>query len=127
MADKKKTTKGRPSKYKEEYCELLIKHMEQGLSFETFGATIGVSKQTLYDWVNAHSLFLDAKKTAFLKCQLFWEQLGIDGVFSTKASALNTGVWVFNMKNRFGWRDKIEIEQTVAEIKIEISDDEKDL
>lgn len=30
------------------------------------------------------------------------------------SKSLNSTVWIFNMKNRFGWRDKQEIEQTTT-------------
>ena len=35
-ADKERNPVGRPTKYKPEYCEMLIEHMSEGLSFESF-------------------------------------------------------------------------------------------
>lgn len=102
---------GRPSAYDPAYCERLIDHMSQGLSFETFGAKIGVSKQTLYTWVKQHPEFLDAKEAATQLCQLFWEEMGISGAIAGSAG-INASVWIFNMKNRFGWRDKRDVELT---------------
>jgi DNA-binding XRE family transcriptional regulator len=114
---------GRPTKYKEEYCDELISHMERGLSYESFAGYIGVSKQTIYDWEKANPEFLDAKKIAFEKCRLFWEELGIDNIisqsssskdFGSESKSLNSTVWIFNMKNRFPeeWRDKVIQEKT---------------
>lgn len=109
---------GRPTKYKSEYCEMLQEHMAKGLSYEVFGAKIGVSRQTLYDWEKEYPEFLDTKKYAFDLCQLFWEEKCIehivtlsenerDGQYSKSTTkALNTGAWIFNMKNRFKWTDK---------------------
>jgi transposase-like protein len=110
---------GRPSKYKPEYCEQLIEHMEQGLSFEAFAGSIGVCKQTLYTWTEEHEEFLDAKKRATEKSRLFWEKMGIDNIinvseFKGDSTSLNSAVWVFNMKNRFGWRDKQPDEHDVV-------------
>jgi hypothetical protein len=120
---------GRPTKYKPEYCKLLIDHMAEGYSFESFAGIVGVSKQTIYDWLERHVEFLDAKRQAFAKSRLFWERAGISGMYmGGKDNPFNSTVWVFNMKNRFGWRDNIkqEIEQT-TEVKVEITPDEQEL
>lgn len=83
--------------------------MSDGYSFETFGAIAGVAKDTLYKWAEKHDDFADAKKRAFLECQLFWERLGIDGVRG-KYEGFSAATWIFNMKNRFQWRDRQDIE-----------------
>lgn len=106
MQTKKKT--GRPSKYKEEYNEQLIAHMSQGLSFETFAAVIDVNVDTLHEWAKVHPSFSDSKKVAFTKNQLFYERMGI-AMMAGKIDKASAVVWIFNMKNRFGWRDKKEI------------------
>jgi len=49
----------------------------------------------------------------------FWEGLAIEG-------KINASVWTFNMKNRFGWRDRpdnAEKQQTVENIEVEIVKD----
>lgn len=126
---------GRPSKYKPEYCEQLVEHMNSGLSFESFAAVIGVNRDTLYEWTKVHSEFSDAQKEGLDKSLLFWEKLGIDNIINTsesesfgegqgssKSRSLNSSVYIFNMKNRFKWKDKqpdendqININFTLAE------------
>ena len=69
---------GRPTDYKEEYCEMLIAHMSKGFSFESFAGVIGAAKQTIYNWLEANPEFMDAKNAAFEKSRLFWEGVGID-------------------------------------------------
>jgi len=106
----------RPTLYKPEYCEQLIEHMARGLSFEAFAGRIGVSRRVLFDWEKSHEEFLHAKEVGLEKARLFWERVGIkyvvsksdsDGEAKTSSSrSLNASVWIFNMKNRFGWRDK---------------------
>lgn len=106
---------GKPTKYKSEYCEQLIEHMSKGLSYESFAGTAGVHRSVLYDWEDTYPEWKDAKETAFSKCLLFWERLGIDNILNVSESfgkeggtskSLNGSVWIFNMKNRFKWRDK---------------------
>jgi hypothetical protein len=120
MARKKKQEResnpiGRPSDYDRIYCEMLIKHMEDGFSFEAFGKVAKCSKQTLYDWCKAHPEFLDAKKIGETASQYHWEEKGIKGLYNetikdgegmTVTRSINASLWIFNMKNRFGWRDK---------------------
>lgn len=114
MEDRVKT--GRPTKYKEEYCQKLIEHMESGFSYESFAGLVGVSKQTIYDWEKVNPLFLDSKRIAFEKSRLFWERCGIEGMFmGGKENPFNSTVWIFNMKNRFNWRDKVESTHDLTE------------
>lgn len=111
---------GRPSKYKPEYCDLLIQHMrDEGLSFESFGGVVDVCRDTLYEWANQHPEFSDAKKRGESHGRLYWEKRGRDGMYNetikdddgmTVTRSINSTVWIFTMKNRFGWRDKQEIE-----------------
>jgi DNA-binding XRE family transcriptional regulator len=101
---------GRPTLYKPEYCKALVEHMSKGFSYETFGAVVNVSKQTMYDWEEKHPEYVDAKKEAFLKCQLFWENIGIEGIWNEpNGRTLNTGNYCFQMKNRFKWSDRVEL------------------
>lgn len=106
---------GRPSKYEDTYPEMLIQHMEQGLSYESFAGLVSVCIATLYCWEKDHPEFLEAKNAAFQKSRLFWEKEGIKGLWNecfkddsgtTVSRSINSAVWVFNMKNRFKWRDK---------------------
>lgn len=101
-------TAGRPTKYDPSYCEELITHMEMGLSYTAFAGKISVSKQTLYDWEKVYPEFLDAKRVALEKGRLFWEEAMIERLHDSQG--FNTTAWVFTMKNRFGWRDKVESE-----------------
>lgn len=105
---------GMPSKYKPEYCQMLIDHMKEGLSYETFATIPRCCRDTLYAWEKAHPEFLEAKKTAFLECRIFWEKLATDNMINSNGVSLNTGLWIFNMKNRFKWTDRME-----SEVKVE--------
>ena len=106
----KKNVLGRPTKYDEKYCQMLIDHMEKGYSFESFAGLIGVCRDTLYEWCKAHQLFFDSKKIAFEKNLLFWERQGIEGLWTSGQTRFNSTSWIFNLKNRFGWVDRKDID-----------------
>lgn len=112
---------GRPTKYpktkkkQQQLCEALIEHGKTGLSFEIFGIDetvieiIGthVVKSTLYEWIKDHPEFSNAKKLYTIHCQKYWEKKSNDHITHYKdGKQLNSAVWIFNMRNRFGWRDK---------------------
>ena len=96
---------GRPSKYKEEYCDRLIKHMEAGLSIEAFAGEIRVTKDTIYGWVKKHPEFSDAKKIGEGLATMFWEKLTVM-IATGKIQGANAAITIFALKNRLGWRDK---------------------
>ena len=100
MAKTKKL--GRPSKYLKKYDEMLLKHMSQGFSYESFAGSIGVCRDTLYEWESKHPNFSDTKKRAIDACLFHWEQMGMQ-ILRGKGSP---PVWIFSMKARFGWSDQ---------------------
>lgn len=105
---------GRPkAEFKSEFCEQLIAHMVEGYSFEAFGANCHVGKDTLYKWLEEHEEFLDARKIGESYCRKTWEKIGKDGA-SGFIENFNAASWIFNMKNRFKWTDKVEVENTGA-------------
>lgn len=113
---------GRPSKYKEEYCSKLISFMAKGFSFEAFAGKISVNTDTIYEWAKKHKEFSDAKKKASAKSRLFWEEIGIDGAMGSED--FNNTAWIFNMKNRFNWRDKQDIKQEITgDLKVLVNKD----
>lgn len=122
-----KNKRGRPTSYDPKYCDELMEFMAQGYSYEAFAGKISVTVGTLYEWEKANKDFSEAKELAFAKNRIFWEGLGINNIinktdsesfgegFSKSTSrSLNSSVWVFNMKNRFKWRDKQPDENDVV-------------
>ena len=107
---------GRPTKYKKEYCDKLIEHIGGGLSFESFAGLIGVSRDSIYAWAEKNPEFSDAKKVAEAKGRIFWEKVGragildqLDKITGKSNAKFNHIAWIFLMKNRFGWRDSMEL------------------
>lgn len=125
---------GRPTKYLKEYCQLLIEHMNTGYSYESFAGIIEVNRDTLYAWEKEFPQFSDAKKIAIEKGLMFWEKIGIDHIInssessgsgegaSSSSKSLNASAWIFNMKNRFKWRDKQADEASDININLTLAD-----
>ena len=103
---------------------MVITHMAKGLSFESFSGKIGVNQDTLHEWCKWHKDFSEAKILAFERNRYFWENVGIEGLWVTNEKKLNSAVWIFNMKNRFFWRDRIEeiSGETLSTVRIELPD-----
>lgn len=101
---------------------MLIDDMAKGMSFEAFAGLANVDRFTLYRWAKEHPEFGDAKRTAFEASRRFWEKACADHLINTsetgydelgnkvsRTKSLNSAAWIFNMKNRFGWRDRVEV------------------
>lgn len=102
---KKKHAGGRPRReFKPEWCDKLIKHMAKGYSFESFAALVDAWSDQLYLWIERYPEFYEAKKRGEAKSRLTWETMGFDGA-KGKIPGFNSGTWIFNMKNRFHWKD----------------------
>lgn len=56
--------KGRPTKYKPEYCEKVVEVLGAGGFNVTFCAEVGISEDTFYEWVKVHREFSEAVKRA---------------------------------------------------------------
>lgn len=85
--------------------------MAKGYSFEAFAGSIGTHKQVVYEWRERNQDFGDAVKEAFDLCRIKWESMALDHVYMTgQNEKFNAVVWLFNMKNRFGWRDQQNLE-----------------
>lgn len=107
LVDRETSKMGRPEKYKPEFCEQIIEHSKQGLSIESFGGVVGVSKRTIYTWCETHEDFLHACQEASEHSRLFWEKMGVQGA-KGELVGFKDRAWIFNMKNRFAWKDRLE-------------------
>ena len=96
----------KPKKYKPEFCQMLLDHSKQGLSFEAFCAKIGVSRQTLKNWAEKYPEFGEAKEIALSnRIELAERTLWL--ITTGKLKGNVTGA-IFILKNIAGWRDSVE-------------------
>lgn len=108
---------GRPSKYKEEYPEMLFNHMAQGFSFESFGGVVRVCRDTLYEWAKVHEAFSYAKKDGQTASLLCWETIIKNGAMG-EIDRYNAATAIFTMKCRFGWKDEQPVVVTKEDSKL---------
>lgn len=94
--------------FKKEYCSKLIEHMSEGLSYESFAGTIGVHRDTLYQWDREYPEFLESKKIGKEKLLLFFERLGRAGM-SGKIEGFDSKIFTLTVKNHLGWSDKKDL------------------
>lgn len=113
-APAKKRPVGRPTKYDSKMCAKLATFMAKGFSFEAGCGHIGIHKDTGYEWVKKYSEFSDAKKDGEARGQAKLEQMAMDHLVGDKDTKFNSTVWIFMMKNRFGWRDKVELDGSIS-------------
>ena len=111
MTEKVKRPVGRPSKYRPEYCDMLVEHMAEGASMTSFAAEIDVSRETISEWSRVHPEFSVAVKKGKAKCAAWWERLGRTGAMGGE---VNPTLVIFGLKNMAGddWRDKQELAHT---------------
>lgn len=103
---------GRPSEYKPEYCDVLYEHMREGYSKTAAAGLMGICRQTIHNWADAHPEFLDAVKrgeaarTAFLERDLL---LAKDGPKVTSR--------IFALKNAAPeeWKDRRDVDLTSSD------------
>ena len=93
--------------------------MSAGLSYESFCAVIDVAQSNIYVWEKKHPEFQEAKRHAFAKSRLFFDNVAITALTDPDFTP-NPTIYVFNMKNRFGWRDKKDMAIS-GEVKIDIT------
>lgn len=111
MTEKVKRPIGRPTKYKPEYCDMLVKHMAEGASMTSFAAEIDVSRETISEWSRVHPEFSAAVKKGKAKCAAWWEKLGRVGA---QGGEVNPTLVIFGLKNMAAddWREKQELAHT---------------
>lgn len=87
-------------------CEAFCTHMAEGYSIDCFP---GASVKTIRAYVKAYPEDFppDKLERAAREGLLVWERLGLAGVKGELAK-FNATAWIFNMKNRAAWRDRIE-------------------
>lgn len=95
---------GQPPAYKPEYCEQLIEHMKEGLSYSSFAANVGVHIDTLYSWEKKFPEWKQAKMVGRAHLAKFYEQVGRSAMLG-KIKNFNPSTYIWLTKVMLGWKD----------------------
>lgn len=108
--------------YRPEYCELLIKSMAKGYSFEAVAGDLKISRQTLYNWC---AMFPEFKEAKAIGTEISRKVLERNLLRDAKKGS--TIASIFLLKNRFPneWRDRKDIEAPKEDIRETLSLDEQ--
>jgi hypothetical protein len=101
---------GRPTKYSKKLCELLPYLFSNGESVTEVCTHLDITKETFFKWVKQYPSFSDSYKKGLELSEAWWTKLGRAG--SAGKVKIQPATWIFNMKNRFKWKDKIEVNET---------------
>lgn len=99
----------------EDLCKKAETLAAQGLTMEQIANVLGMSETTLYDKKGKFSEFSQAIKRG--------KDKGIASITSalfTKARNGDNTAMIFYLKNRAGWKDKVETEHTGEGLKVDV-------
>jgi hypothetical protein len=101
---------GRPTKYSEKICKLLPSLFANGESVTEVCAYLDITKDTFFEWVKEHPEFSDSYKKGLELSETWWIRIGRMG--SLGKVKIQPATWIFNMKNRFKWTDRQDMNVT---------------
>lgn len=99
-------------KYKPEFAEQLPQMFKNGEAVEEVIVKLGIRRSTFYEWAKKYPEFADAYEHGKELSQAWWLKVGRAGAIGQGEIQLQPTVWIFNMKNRLGWKDKSETDIT---------------
>lgn len=90
-----------------------IRVMAKGAGMKELAHYLGVSRQTIYTWCDAthkqyHRPFAEAVELGRELSEAWWMRFGRLAMMG-RVRAAAPAWWIFNMKNRFGWKDRVEV------------------
>lgn len=107
-------TQGRPSKYDPKFVDQVLPFMAQGYSTTALAGHLGVSRSTLYLWMEQHPEFSDAVKEGMAASAIWWEDCLRNNAIKGEGNATSA---IFGLKNRASddWRDKRDVDYTSSD------------
>ena len=88
---------GRPTKYKPEYCDLVIEIGAQGGWLSEMAEACDVVRSSMDEWASKHPEFSEALTRAKQKAQAWFEEKGREGLTADK---FNSSLWQKQMSAR---------------------------
>ena len=111
MSDDAAPKMGRPTEYRDEFCDAVVDHMREGKSLTAFAAEIGHARSSINEWMAAHPDFSEAVARGKALCAAWWEERARD---SAKDGKGNATLIVFGLKNMGAddWADTSKIDHS---------------
>lgn len=105
------TNRGRPTKYKPEYCESVVEHMRDGKSLSSFAGKVGVARDTISEWCSEYPEFSAAVQKGKGLCADWWEERLRERAIAGEG---NSTAAIFGVKNmaRQDWSETQKIEHS---------------
>ena len=97
----------KPTKYNPKMCKKVIELMSEGASLCEVAAELGICKDEIDEWKEQVPEFSEAIKKGKLLSQVWWEK---QGRLNLTNKNFNYILWYMNMKNRYGWSDKKDVQ-----------------
>jgi hypothetical protein len=99
------------SNYRKELCKEILPYFEQGMDVPEVAKELGISKRSFYRYIEQHEEFKEAYEEGKALSEAWWLKQGREAV-SNPEHKINATIWIFAMKNKFGWRDKQDHEHS---------------
>ena len=124
LTEKPKHPGGRPTSYDPSFCEGFEKRFAEGQSILEVANSMGLSRDTFYEWEKVYPEFSYALNRGRAASQAWWERMGRENLFDTETydsetrisnkSRFNDRLWTKNVSCRFkkDWADRQEIEHS---------------
>lgn len=115
---------GAPTKFRKEHHALFLAHCSLGGNVSTFAHSIGIHRDTVYEWKKSNREFSDTFKRGKQATFKWWYTLlqtsGMGKKIKGAAYGPNLGSIAFAMKNLCGWSDNpAEEEDEIDEVLFE--------
>jgi|5B_taG_2_1085324.scaffolds.fasta_scaffold32836_2 transcriptional regulator with XRE-family HTH domain len=109
-------TKGRPKiEVTKELCDKAEQYASQGLTMEQIADALGMSKSSLFEKQKDNLDLMESIKRGKAK-----GIVTITNALFEKAKDGDNTAMIFYLKNRAGWKDKIETEHTGEGLKVDV-------
>ena len=102
---------GRPTDYREEYCERVIEYGKEGLLPVSMASRLCVTKETLHQWARVHPTFSDAFNEARIHCEAFHMEKAVETAHGNRPG--NAPMTKFILSAAFGYREATESVNTM--------------
>lgn len=94
-----------------DWREYLLEKFGEGWSIAEVLVGLGVTQKVHARLRRDHEEYDQAFEDGMVLSEAWWVRQGRENILNNRS--FNVGIWVFNLKNRFGWRDSIPNDRAV--------------